>query len=68
MALGLLCGLDSSNDSQSVVLKPPSAAATDEKTLQLQIIGAHSIPSESLSGGRAQKSALTSRIGDSHAT
>ena len=28
MALGLLCGLDSSNDFQSVVLKPPSAAVT----------------------------------------
>ena len=57
MALELLRGLDSSNDSRSVVLKPAAAAAA-EKMLEMQILGAHPVPSESHSGGGAQQSAF----------
>lgn len=59
IALELLCGLDSSNDSLSVVLKPAAAAAAAaEKMLEMQILGAHPVPSESHSGGGAQQSAI----------
>ena len=67
MALELLRGLDSSNDSRSVVLKPAAAAAA-EKMLEMQILGAHPVPSESHSVVGPSNLLLTGPTGESDAT